>query len=183
MSIGIIAKLFGFTKLPQWALELLVIGVIVLGIWMYHLHVVNISIAKGVAEQKTADEQASKELQQQTDQQSAAKLKAAMDAARVYAKEISTLTQYINDNELHGSLCQPAPHTGRQVVSTRSPPDSGGDRSAASAGNVQSVPSRDSSVGPPGAADVRGMLSLLAQRADELSARMRKIQARFKPAQ
>jgi hypothetical protein len=61
------------------------------------------------------------------------------------------------------------------VVSNAGPAKSGNEGASPAAGSVQPMPSGDSSVAGP---DIGGMLSALAQRADEISATLREFQTR-----
>lgn len=179
MAVSLIFKLLGWTKLPQWALELLAVGTVALGIWMLHLHTLHVGMAEGIAKQQAADDAASTQLLAQAATETAEKLKVAEAASHAHDQELDSLRQFVIDHPLHGSLCvQPAAHYRGQGVLETGPAHAGDARSSPSARDLLPLSSRDSSVGPPGAADQLGMLSALAGAADRINATLREFQAR-----
>lgn len=179
MAASLIFKLLGWSKLPQWALELIAIAVVAFGIWMLHLHTLHVGMAAGIAKQQAADNAASTQLLAEAATETAEKLKVAEAASHAHDQELDSLHQYIADHPLHGSLCvQPAAHYRSQGVPEAGPAHGGNANTGPLTGNFQQVPPDDHGVSGPGEADVRGMLQLLAQRADESSAALREFQAR-----
>lgn len=159
--MSIIGKLLGWIGLPQWLLELAVVGLALTGYGLWHHKVYEEGIAAKGAEVAHQD---------------AAQIKAAQDRATTaehsHDQELSDLRTYrATHSDVDVSLCeQPQPDAGVQVAGTR-PVDA---RGGAGAGVVQPVPTGDNPVrqvttGRP----IGGMLDALASRADEVSAQLR----------
>lgn len=171
--MSIIATLLGWSKLPQWALELIVIGAIAGGLLWYHHHVYE----TGISAQQHADSIASAKVEAQA----AAATQAAQDAANK-AQE-SYHAEVTRNAALAASHPLPAV---RLCVNTDSGPgvsEAGasfpGTQSArAPTGSVQRVPAGDHPIRSNEPADIGPMLSALAGRADEVSAELREFQGR-----
>ncbi|HKS75841.1 MAG TPA: hypothetical protein VJQ82_21695 [Terriglobales bacterium] len=88
--MSILAAIFGWTKLPQWALELLVIAGLAGGFWMYHRHVYD----TGIRAQQAADAKATAPLLKAADIQTQAWKNRATTAEAAHAKDQSELALY-----------------------------------------------------------------------------------------
>jgi hypothetical protein len=174
-----IALLLGWTKLPQWAMELVfsaVLVAVVAGGIMYWHHEV---LKEGIAEQVAADNKASQIVIEQAKAETAALQKKADTAESDHAKEIADLTAQLNS-----AVAQPV----RLCLNAH---PSGGGLPQAGAANpqhasasaplsaVQQMPEGNTSggVGVAGP-DIGPMLRLLAFQADSVSAELREFQSR-----
>lgn len=168
-----IATLFGWTKLPQWALELIVIAAVAGGIFYWQHHEIN----KGIALQKAADDAASQPLLRQAAEETATLKSKATMAEQTHAKEIAELTNRPDPNK-PVRLCLD-PHGSGQGVRPASAANSGNKGASTPAISVQPVPDGNPASGAGRAGpDIEPMLTALAARADELSAELREVQAR-----
>lgn len=174
MSLSLIGKLLGWTGLPQWALELIVVGAIAGGIWYWHHE----AIEQGIADQRAADALATQALEKDTAKQTAALQARATTAEQAYDKERSDHQNYIDSHPpLPVRLCI-ANHSGALVPPSGTLKPGATDTSAGTAG-VQSVPGGDSSGGAGTAGpDISAMLSALGTAADTVSATLREFQQR-----
>lgn len=167
--------LLSFTKLPQWALELIVIAAVAGGIfyWQHHL------IDEGINRQKAADDAASKPLIQQAKAETQAlKVKATM-AEQTHAKELADLQNYHDSHpEQPVRLCLNTHDSGTSVRPAGA--QNGGNQSTgATAAGIQPVPDGNSSSGQGAAGpDIEPMLAAFATAADKVSAELREIQNR-----
>jgi len=140
-----------------------IICLITLGLYERH-HL----IAEGQQHELAALKLSSDRLQKQTAAETANLQAKATMAEQAYDKEHALIA---NQPPLSVRLCN-SPHSG-SVVPKAGPAKPGDAAPSAAAGNVQPLPSGDSS-GP----DIGPLLSLLAQRADEVSATLREFQSR-----
>ena len=154
----------------DWLYGGLIILLIVFGIHEHHK-----ILAEGIAEQKAADDKATAVLVAASAKQTAElQAKAAM-AEQAYDKEVNSLT----------SLPVPSvrlciyPHASSGVVSQAGALKPGAQSAGTTAGNIQSVPSRDSGSGPGvSGPDIGQLLSALSAAADRESAVVREFQNR-----
>ena len=154
----------------DWLYGGLIVVLILLG---FHVH--NKLIAEGIAKQKAADDAAMAVLVANTTKQTAELQAKATMSEQAYDKEINTV-----DNLPAPSvrLCV-YPHASGSVVSQTGAAQPGAKSASTIAGGIQQVPPGNNSGGQPTAGpDLGGMLSLLAQRADETSAALREFQTR-----
>src|SRR6185312_8495714 len=94
VDLSILAALLGWTKLPPWALELIVIGLVAGGIWYWHHATLERGIAQGVAKQVTADDAATAKVKEKAARDTAA-LRARGEAAeKAYAQAQLDLQAY-----------------------------------------------------------------------------------------
>lgn len=175
--MSILLKLFGFTGLPPWAIELIVVALVAGGVWLYHEHVTSKLIDAGRSAQRLDDAKALDKLKTETAKQQADLQKRADVAEDQYKHEKSDLETYQLQHPIISAvqLCQQPPAHRRS-----------GDLQAASAGNagvasgatngkvLQPVYPSDS----PGAADRLRLLDGLGGLCDSLSARIRESQHR-----
>lgn len=170
-----IAGLLGWTKLPQWAMELIVIAAIVAGLGALHHHILDQGIAEQVAKDKVATDKLNKETADQT-----AALKAKATTAETnYASEHADNVAYRND---HPDLKQPVRLCGsdnsRAILSSISSANHGNENPGTAAANVPAVPGGDSGIRGEEHPDISELLDLLALRADNVSATLREFQSR-----
>jgi hypothetical protein len=177
-----IAALFSWTKLPQWGMELVAILLVALatagGYWYWQHH----EIDKGIADQKKTDDTASKKLEAQTAVQNAALAQKATTAKEAYDKEHEDNLAYRAAHPDGGTvqLCLAAPAHGSGALLPAAATLNRGNASSGSAtANVPAVPvgnlgSGGGAIGP----DISGLLGLLAQRSDQVSAVLREYQSR-----
>lgn len=170
-----IATLLGWTKLPQWALELIVIAIVAGGIW-YWQHSL---IEKGVIEQRIADAAASNKLNADTAKQTANLQARATLAEQAYDKERQDHQVYLDSHPLQPVRLCISTAVGRALVSAASAPHSGNEGTGAAAPTLHDLPSGNSSGGASAAGpDISPMLELLAGAADKVSAELREFQKR-----
>ncbi len=149
MPVSIIAKLLGWTGLPQWALEMAIIGLLLGGIWYWGFHTERTIVKERVVQQQIQVEH------------------------RVIE------TDHSHDQELADLRAYRATHPVQPVrlCIDHVPPRSTEGQPGAPAADVQPVPSGDPGVRPPPAGpDIEPMLELLTDRADEVSAGLRRRQ-------
>jgi hypothetical protein len=170
-----IATLLGWTKLPQWVLELIVIAAVAGGIWYWQHHL----IGEGVTKQRTADAIATQKLQEDTDKQTAELQARATTAEQAYDRERADHQTYIDSHPPQPvRLCIATP-VGSALVSQASTAHSGNESTGAAPANLHDLPSGNSSGGASAAGpDISGLLGLLADRADQISAQLREFQTR-----
>lgn len=171
-----IAMLFGWTKLPQWAMELILIGLLGLGFAIYHRAV----IEKGIAEQVAIDNAATIKLQNDTKVQTAA-LKAQADTAEhAHDNELSELAAYRSAHPQQPvRLCLDAAHDRGTILPGSTGIDISHEGLGAAGISIQHVPDGDSGIRTGGAGpDIASMLGALAGSADQVSAELREYQAR-----
>lgn len=170
-----IAALLGWTKLPQWALELIVIAAVAGGIWYWQHHEVD----KGIALQKAADDKASAPLIQQAKAETAElRVKATM-AEQTHAKEMADLTNLTGSHANQPVRLCIDPHAGGQGVRSASTGVQGNKSPSTAAADLQPVPDGNSQSGAGRAGpDIEPMLTALGAAADKVSAELREVQAR-----
>lgn len=173
MPASIIAKLLSWTGLPQWALELIAVGLVVIALMFYHHHVVNV----GVAEQQAADDKASAKLVADAKAKSDVLESKAQTAEHSHDQELADLRAYqlahassaVRLCDAHGSG-QGVPQAGIKIDSA----------AGSAAVSVQPVSPGDSGSGQGAAGvDIGPMLSALAASADTVSADDREAQSRY----
>ena len=179
--MSIIAALFGWTKLPTWVQELIAILLLAaaasgaVAIWAHK------EAAKGITEQKQADDAASKILIAKAAQETAALQAKATQAEHSHDQELADLQAYRAahpDTDGGVRLCIDT-HQSNSGVRPAGASIAGNETASATPGSLQQVPSGDHSggaqtVGP----DIFGMLDALAGRADKVSAALREFQSR-----
>jgi len=163
--MSIIAKLLGFTGLPQWGLELIAIGLVsgAIGGGLHHIY----SNGKK-AELAIVTAAAAKDHQ--------AQVAKATTAEHTHDTELAELQHFRDTHpEQPVRLClSPAvrPAAGSSVAGVAS--------GRPSAGSVQPVPAGNSGGGAGGVGpDIGGMLEALAGAADRVSAERRELKARL----
>lgn len=169
-----ITELLGWTKLPQWALELLVIAAVAGGIfyWQHHL------IEKGINEQKAADAAASKKIEEDTAKQTAELKARATTAEQAYDKEHADNQNY-RDSHPIGPVRLCANNASRPIVPAGGSVNPRNEGTGSATANVPEVPGRDNRSGAAEAGpDISGLLGLLAAKADDVSGRLREFQKR-----
>ena len=139
---------------------------VIAGFGAYTIHERHI----GAAHETAALKASSDKLIAQTAKQTADLQARANMAEQAYEKE-QLLT--VNQPVPVVRVCHNA--NSGSVVSNAGPAKPGNEGAGPAAGSVQPMPSGDSSVAGP---DIGGMLSALAQRADEISATLREFQTR-----
>lgn len=171
-----IATLLGWTKFPQWALELIVLAAVAGGIW-YVLHE---RYEAGISAQVAKDTADSDALKAKTAKETAALQTKATTAKDAYDKEHQDNVDYRHDHPdaQPVRLClSPTPLS--SIVSSIAAAHAGDANSGAAKTNVPAVPDGNSSGGSGAAGpDISTLLGLLAVKADNVSATLREFQAR-----
>ena len=168
-----IAALLAWTKLPQWALELIVIAIVALGVWYWQHE----RFEAGIAEQIAKDTAASTKIKNETAIETADLKARATTAEQAYDKEQLDNANYRSQHPDSVRLCAPA--TIHPIVPGASSTHAGNEGAGASTANVPKVPDGNSGSGPSQAGpDIGGLLDLLAAKADDVSGRLREYQAR-----
>jgi hypothetical protein len=174
-----IAALLGWTKLPQWGMELVMLGIVASAVaggvlyWNHHL------IDEGVAKQKAADDAATATLQATTKTQTAALLKRATTAEQLYASEQTANQNYVTSHPLQPVRMCINSHNSRGVMPQAGTPKPGDASTGAGPQLVQSVPAGDSGSGPGAVGvDIAPLLNALGIAADKVSAQLREYQSR-----
>jgi len=181
--LSILAALLGWTKLPPWALELIVIGLVAGGIWYWHHATLERGIAQGVAKQVTADDAATAKVKEKAARDTAA-LRARGEAAeKAYAQAQLDLQAYRSAHPVGpvvlGGVCNDASHDSGPGLSGTPPAQSGNESSRPNPGPVQPVRAGTRAVGPVRAGrDLGPMLDAFALAADRLSDELREYQSR-----
>jgi hypothetical protein len=168
-----IATLLGWTKLPQWALELIVIAIVAGGVWYWQHE----RYEAGISAQVLADAKARDALIAATNAQTVALQTKATLAEQAYDKERQSNIDYQRDNPIEPvRLCIAAKGGGSHMPKT-SVANPGNAATGAAAGNVLSVPSGDNSGGTGASGpDISGLLGLLAAKGDDVSGVLREFQ-------
>lgn len=159
-----IAALFGWTKMPQWALELAALGLVGGAVWFWHHETYESGIKAEVAK-----------VQAQAVQDTAKLTAKANAAEHTHDQELAILNAYRDAHpEQPVRLCL---STSARVQTAAAQPIGGS--AVAGAGPVQPVSAGDSGGGTGGAGpDISGLLEALAARADQVSAQARELQGR-----
>ena len=164
------SALFALIPIKDWLYGGAITLLIIFGLHYHHK-----VLAEGIAEQKAADDKASAALIQQT----------AKQTAELQAK--ATMAEQAYDKEHQAILDQPSlptvrlcgnTHPGSSGMRQTSAPNPGVAAAGTPSGDLQPMPAGSDSVGPEQNPDISDLLSLLAQRADDISAQLREIQAR-----
>jgi hypothetical protein len=161
--MSILTFLFSWTKLPSWGLELILVGVLTGGATYVHHRIYESGVKAEVAK-----------VQKVAAAQTAAAEAKATTAEHAHDTEIANLNAYVAAHpEQPVRLCyDPAAELPpRSTVARAASP-------SAAAGNVQPVHGGDSGVRPTAGPDIGGLLNILANRADQISAALREFQAR-----
>ena len=174
MGASLIAKLLGWTKMPQWALELIVIGVIAASIWYWHYSTFESGVAQQVAKDNAASDRVKADAALATQ-----KLQAKADTAEhAHADEIAHLKDLVAGSIDPVRLCV-APHTRSSGVPSAGGQIPGAEASGAATPGVQPV-----SIGDIGlqqeseGRDIGPMLRAFGAAADSVSADLREYQNR-----
>lgn len=174
--MSIIGKLLGFTGLPQWALELIAIGVAVLALslwWTHHNHVL---VAEGVHRQQADDNAARAQLDSQTAAETAA-LAARVAAAEAQGEQARhDLDQYRASHPLTADrLCGTNPHDSGRGLPGSAGIHGSGSPDAPGSGGDQPMPAGDS----PSPADRLRLLDALGALSDGLASQVNGLQSRL----
>lgn len=146
--MSVIALALRWTGLPQWALELIVIGALGAGIWYWGFHTEHTIVKERIVRQQVEVE------------------KRVIETDHSHDQELADLRAYRAAHLLQPlRLCQPA---SVPIAPPRQP--------SAARGDVLEVSTRDSGLRPEPGPDISGMLDLLAGRADGVSATLRRRQ-------
>ena len=147
--MSLIALALRWTGLPQWALELIVIGLLLGGIWYWGFHTEHTIVQTRIVKQQVEVEKRVIETDHSQDQ------------------ELAALRDYrARHPEQPVRLCQSA-----------SVPSAAPRPSSTTIADVQRVPRPDTGLRPEPGPDIGELLGLLALRADEVSAGLRRRQA------
>lgn len=145
---GLVAFLATRIRVPPWLIELALAGLLVLGIWL-----------SGIFHEKARIETRIVKQQVQVE-------KRVIETDHAHDQELSDLRAYRAAHPVQPvRLCQPA----RMPIATPRQP-------SAATGDLQQVSAGDSQLRPEPGPDISGMLELLSDRADEVSAGLRRRQ-------
>lgn len=173
-GVSILAAIFGWTRLPQWALELLVIAGLAGGFWFYHRHVYD----TGIQAQQAADQKVSAAAIAQAAVATQAAQDAANRAEESYREEIARNTAAAASRAIGPvRVCIDA-SAGNSGVPKGSASTAGTPSASAPSGRIPQMPARDPGIRPEQHPDISGLLDLFAQRADDGSAVIREFQSR-----
>jgi len=146
--MSLIALVLKWTGLPQWVLELIVIGLLLCAVWYWGFHTEHTIVQTKIVKQQVEVEKRVIETDHSQDQ------------------ELAALRDYrARHPEQPVRLCQPASVSS---AAARQP--------GAASADVQPVPRSDPGLRPEAGPDIGQLLGLLASRADELSATLRRRQ-------
>lgn len=146
--MSVIALALRWTGLPQWALELIVIGVLLAGIWYWGFHTEHTIVQTRIVKQQVQVE------------------KRVIETDHSHDQELSDLRAYRASHPVQPiRLCQPA---GVPIAPPRQP--------SAASGDVLPVSEGNSSLRPEPGPDISHLLDLLGNRADEVTALLRRRQ-------
>lgn len=168
---AIIAKLLGWTKAPQWLLELILVVAVIGAVWFWNHSVYE----SGIEAQRAADAKATLAATVAANRETDRQRHRAEVAEKANADEHTALVDYQRDHHSSVRLCNaPVATAGVPAAGASAAPAAG-----ASAAGVQQVPGRDSGAGQGAEGrDIGGLLDALAGRADEISADLREYQTR-----
>ena len=148
MPVSLILKALGWTRLPQWALELIVIGLLLGGIWYWGFHTEHTIVKERIVKQQVQVE------------------KRVIETDHTYDQELSDLRAYRAAHPVQPvRLCQSA-----------SVPSAAPRQPSAASGDVLAVSAGDSQLRPESGPDISHLLELLAGRGDAVSATLRRRQ-------
>jgi hypothetical protein len=152
----------------------LIVALIAGGVWYHHK-----VLDEGIAEQVAKDTTASNALKAETAKQTADLEARAVTAEQAYDKERADNQNYIDSHPVQPVRLCLSTAPGRSVVPQAGAIKPGNASSGAGPQSVQSVPTGDSSGGGGTAGpDISNLLSLLAAKADTVSAELREFQSR-----
>ena len=176
--MSLIATLLGWTGMPQWALELIAVGVVAAGavgaFWIYHHHV----YVEGIHAQQVADQKASAKAIAKARAETKAAEATAQAAHDAYLNEVAHEQVLAARHPLPAvRLCLNAYPGGSGVPEAGSPYAGNAGASTGTRG-VPQMPGADHPVRARRGPDISGLLELLAGRADQVSAVLREYQAR-----
>jgi|GEM_PF-6293939 len=162
-----IAVLLGWSKLPQWAMELIVIAIVAGGVWYWQHE----RFESGIQEQQLADASARQKLAEDTAKQTALLQIQANVASTAYENEHKANVDYQFSHPVVGVCLTPSGRSGVPKASSSKP------------GNVDSRPATANLPTVPGGdiksnATVNDLLKNLAMRCDDVSAVLREYQTR-----
>lgn len=170
-----IATVLGWTKLPQWTLELIVVAAAAGGIWYWQHHL----IGEGISQQKAADDAASAPLIQQAKAETAVLQVKATMAEQAHAKEVSSLQSLIDSHPNQPVRLCVNTHDSGSSMRASSAANSGASSTGTPAAGLQPVPIGDSASGAGQAGpNIEPMLTALGAAADRVSAALREFQSR-----
>lgn len=148
MTPSLIAKVLGWTGIPQWLLEMLIIGLLLGGIWYWGFHTEHTIVKERIVKQQVQVE------------------KRVVETDHSHDQELADLRAYRASHTIQPvRLCKPA------SMSTSSPRYTG-----AGSGDVQQVSAGNSDLRPEPGPDISPLLEALAGRADGVSAGLRRRQ-------
>lgn len=170
-----IATILGWTKLPQWALELIVIVLIACAIWFWQHE----RYKAGINEQQRIDAASTADLIKKTSVQTAALQAKATSAELAYVQEHQANIEYQREHpNIPVRLCIAAPASGSRVPAggTAHP---GNASAGTGTATVPAVHGGDTSDGTRQAGvDIGPLLNSFALRCDEVGATLREFQKR-----
>jgi len=176
--MSILFKLFGFTGLPQWAIELgalaLVAGAAVGAFALYHHHV----YTAGIAAQQAADQRASAKVIAAAQAQTRIIAARAAHAEATYHAEIQSVRTRARHNPIGTvRLCGNATASRGHVPEARAA-QPGAARAGAGAGNLQPLPAGNPALRAGRPHNIGPLLNALGLAADRCLAVAREWQAR-----
>lgn len=176
--MSILALLFSWTKLPQWAIELVVIMALCIGFAIYHHHV----FATGIAAQQAADRAVSARIETQAAIATQAAQDAANRAEESYREEIARSAAAAAARPLGPvRLCIDA-HVGSPGLPEAGAAHSGNAGASTPAWIVPAMPDSNPGLRPEWAGpELDGLLGAWAAKADQVSATLREFQSRGHP--
>lgn len=146
--MSLIAAGLKWTGLPQWALELIVIGILLGAVWYWGFHTEHTIVQTRIVKQQVEVE------------------KRVIETDHSHDQELDDLRAYRDAHPVKSiRLCQ---SSGVPIAAPRQP--------SAASGDVFPLPARDTGIRAGEGPDLGGLLDLLALRADELSAGLRRRQ-------
>jgi len=157
-----IAMLLGWTKLPQWAIELIALALVGGAIWFWHHETFEAGVRQEVNRIELQNAKTTATLQAK-----------ATTAETLHADESKDLGEFRAAHPVEPvRLCLAAPslQTPSAVKISVSTPAIGG--------SIQPVPAGDSEVRADPGPDISGLLEALAARADQVTAQARELQGR-----
>lgn len=174
--MGIIGKLLGFTGLPQWVLELFLLGLLVAGVsfWWHRHNAAEVQI--GVQKQQQADNEASAELFSQAAALTKMEHDRAVEAETARNEALQTLKTYLATHPTLNTsqLCHTNTHGSGQSVSTAGPAHPRDEATGPTSGVVQPVSGSDNGF----TGDRSELLRALGAYADEIAATLTEYQQR-----
>lgn len=175
--MSIIGKLLGFTGLPQWVLELALLGLLAAGVsfWWHRHNAAEVQI--GVQRQQQEDNEASAELFSQAAALTRMEHDRAVEAETARNEALQTLNTYLSTHRTLNTsqLCRAKDtHSSGQSMSPVGPAHPGDEATPAAPSVVQPMPGPDN-----GFTGDRGeLLRALGAYADEIAATLTEYQQR-----